>query len=165
MCSETKYLKRYNINKPKPYLLFILAFSFLLISMLGCGGFGLAYEKDLVGKYAVWATDIEEQAAVVKKTSSSGAAGVVPPMVFAYGWNNKFIIAKQHPIVDNSPFIVDIAITNWFIVEVKSEKIHGPLSEQEYIELRQKLGVPDALIFTESIEPSRKSETPMGKPK
>lgn len=137
-----------------------------MIATFACGSFGLLYEKDLVSKYAVWAPDIGEQAAVIKKKDgTNGASGVVPAMVYAYGWNDKFIITKEHPPLGNSLFVVDITKTNWFIVEVKSGTVHGPLTEQGYIELRRKLGMPDTLVFTEFIEPSNKATTPTGKPK
>lgn len=148
----------------KRYSFAILAFSFLLIAIFACGPYGLAYEKELVGKYVVSAVDIEDQAGLIKKTSSDHSNYIISPMVFAYGWNNDFIIAKQHPFPADGGF-ADITTTNWFIVVVASEAVYGPLTEQKYIELRQKLGVPDTLIFTESIDPTYKSETPVGKPK
>lgn len=150
-------------NQKKKRAFFILAFCFFGLATFACGGFGLLHEQDLSGKYAVWIVDREEDAAVVKKTSSNGANGVLPAMIFAYGWNDQFIIAKQHPPLGDSLFVVDINKINWFIIEVASGTDHGPLTEQEYIDLRQKLGVPDSLIFTEFIEPSDRSKTPTGK--
>jgi len=73
-------------------------------------------------------------------------------MVFAYGWNDDFIIAKQHPNPDDFGS-VETDITNWFIIEVATGEVYGPLTEQEYIDLREKLGVPDSLTFTRTIEP------------
>ena len=125
----------------------------LIMATFACG-FGLRYERDLTGKYAVWAIDEIEQASIVKKSGSSGTS-VVGPMVFAYGWNNKFIIVQQHPWMPDSYFAVNMAVTNWFIVETKSGKVHGPLSEQKYMELRRTLGVPASVTFTETLTPSQ----------
>ena len=111
---------------------------------------GLAYEEDLVNGYAVWATDTIEQAAVVKKDKKgSGGVAVVPAMVFAYSWNDDFILSKQHPVKDFTK--VDTSITNWYIVEVVSGKVHGPLSEGEFNKLKTQLKVPAELSFKKII--------------
>ena len=74
-------------------------------------------------------------------------------MVFAYGWNSNFIIAKQHPTKDIMEPTIDTGITNWFIIQVSTGEVYGPLSEQEYTKLREELDVPTELTFTETIEP------------
>ncbi len=132
----------------KPTLWVVLPMLWLT---LACGGIGLAYKHDLTQDYAVWATDLTTQAAVVRKDmQGSGASSVVRPMVFSYGWNEAFIIAKQHPNLDGFDE-VDTDVTHWFIVEVMSDTVHGPLTEDEYHRLRQRLGVPDDLDFTEMV--------------
>jgi hypothetical protein len=73
-------------------------------------------------------------------------------MVFAYGWNEAFIIAKQHPNLDGFDEI-DTGVTYWFIVEVANREIHGPLSETEYLGLRKELAIPRDLDFVKTIEP------------
>lgn len=111
----------------------------------GCPFMGLVYEEDLVDGYAVWAADGIEDAAIVRRhTQSSGAAGVVSPMVFAYAWNDDFIIAKQHPRKDRN---VDRETTHWYVVEVASRRVHGPLDEGEFRELQEGLGIPVDLSF------------------
>jgi len=138
---------------PWPGLCIVLPFALLLLAALACGGIGLAYEHDLTGDYAIWAGDLLEQAAVVKKIpDSSSASTVVNPMVFAYGWNEDFIIAKQHPNLDDFDEI-DTQTTNWFIVNVKTQKVYGPMTEKEFAQRRQELGVPQELTFIRAIEP------------
>ena len=106
---------------------------------------GPVYEEDLVIGYAVWAADVKEDAAIVRKDKGgSGATGVVPRTVFAYGWNDDFIIAMQHPEKDRK---VDKSTTYWYIVEVASGDAHGPLSEDEFNKLRTKLKVPAEISF------------------
>lgn len=120
---------------------------------LACGGIGLAYEHDLVKDYAIWAPDLTEQAAVVQKTpGTSGASVVVGAMVFAYGWDDAYIIAKQHPNLDGFDEI-NAETTHWFIVDVATDEVYGPLTEAEYAEQREVLGVPDDLDFTHIVEP------------
>ena len=107
---------------------------------------GRVYEEDLVNGYAVWAADVMEQAKIVKKhKENSSATLVVPATVFAYGWNDDFIIAKQHPRKKDRK--VDTNLTYWYIVEVASGNVHGPLSEDEFNKLRTKLKVPAEISF------------------
>ena len=113
---------------------------------------GLAYEQDLVADYAVWAVDTRAWTTIVKKVGDSGGSAIVGAMVYAYGWNDDFIIAKQHPNPDLDSRAVDTSVTNWFIVEVETGIVHGPLNEQECVELRRELGVPDELVFTRTVE-------------
>ncbi len=132
-----------------------IALTVVSLSSLACcfAMEGLAYEHDLVADYAVWAVDTRAWTAIVEKISdSSSASTIVGPMVDAYGWNDDFIIAKQHPNPDLDSADVDTGVTNWFIVEVETGTVHGPLSEQEYVELRDELGVPSELVFTRAVE-------------
>lgn len=69
-----------------------------------------------------------------------------------YGWNVDFIIAQQHPVQDGFDEI-NTAVTDWFILEVATGEVHGPLTEAAYIRRRQTLGVPDDLNFTHTVEP------------
>jgi hypothetical protein len=108
-------------------------------------------DHHLTANYTVFAPDLREQAGIIEETSSSGGPYVVAPMVFAYGWNEDFIIARQHP-VSGSFDRVFTGVTNWFILEVATGTVHGPLTEGEYLELRQTLGVPDDLTFTSVID-------------
>ncbi len=102
---------------------------------------GLVYEEDLVGDYAVWATDTMEDAAIVRKgTEPTTADVVVPRMVFAYGWNDDYIIAKQHP--GKGYYEVDKGTTHWYVIEVLTGKVHGPLGEDEFQDLQVDLGIP-----------------------
>ena len=128
----------------------LLSIFAVAIFVAGCPFMGLAYEEDLVNGYAVWATDVIEQASIVRKIKgSSMATGVVSAMVFAYGWNDDFILAKQHPVKDITK--VDTSITNWYIVEVTSGKVHGPLDEGEFNKLKTELKVPAEISFKKII--------------
>jgi hypothetical protein len=89
---------------------------------------------------------------VQKIPASSSAATVIGPMVFRYGWNVDFIIAQQHPVQDGFDEI-NTAVTDWFILEVATGEVHGPLTEAAYIRRRQTLGVPKDLDFTYTVEP------------
>jgi len=132
------------ITLRKLYSIFSICAVMILVG--GCPFHGPIYEEDLVNGYAVWAADIMKDAAIVLKIKgTSGASVVVHPMVFAYGWNDDFIIAKRHP--EKKDRKVDMSITYWYIVEVASGNVHGPLNEDEFDKLRIKLEVPPELSF------------------
>ena len=133
----------------KEKLYCLLSIFAVAILVVGCPFMGLVYKEDLVNGYAVWATDAMVQAKIVKKdkeiSSTTIYTLVVPATVFAYGWNDDFIIAKQHPRKKDRK--VDTSLTYWYIVEVASGNVHGPLSEDEFNKLRTKLKVPAEISF------------------
>ena len=133
----------------KEKLYCLLSIFAVAILVVGCPFMGKVYEEDLVNGYAVWARDAMAQAEIVKKhkkisSTTTVFTSVVPATVFAYGWNDDFIIAKQHPRKDRK---VDTSLTYWYIVEVASGNVHGPLSEGEFNKLRIKLKVPAEISF------------------
>jgi hypothetical protein len=133
----------------KEKLYCLLSIFAVAILVVGCPFMGMVYEEDLVNGYAVWATDVMEQAEIVKKdkeiSSTTIYTLVVPATVFAYGWNDDFILAKRHPRKKDKK--VDTNLTYWYIVEVASGNVHGPLSEDEFNKLRTKLKVPAEISF------------------
>lgn len=77
----------------------------------------------------------------------------IPAKVVALGWNERFIIAKQHPlrsigapVVANGGRIQQVgiyySITNYWILDTGVPEIHGPFSNSEYLRQREALGVP-----------------------
>lgn len=126
------------------FLIFTLT---LCIFLGGCPG-GPVYEDDLGDGYIVIATDVMQDAAIAKKQhSGSGGLSIqlVTSSVFAYGRKGDFIIAKQHPWKDWPYGKADTSLTNWYIVEVASGNVHGPLSENEFQMLRNKLNLPEEI--------------------
>lgn len=129
----------------KEKLYYLLSIFAVAIFVAGCPE-GLIYEEDLVNGYAVWAVDTMEYAAVVHKDKGgSSATSVVPRTVFAYGWNDDFILAKRHPRKKDKK--VDTSVTYWYIIEVTSGDVHGPMNEDEFRKLRTRLKVPEEISF------------------
>ncbi len=118
-------------------LLFLMSFLFMFE--------GLAYEDNLVGGYTVKAGDAKNYAAMYRESE------VIPRMVYAYGWNDDFIIAKRYTTLDGRT--IDLYTTLWYLIEVHNAKVHGPLTEQQFTGLRGELGVPEELTFTKTIQP------------
>ena len=76
--------------------------------------------------------------------------GRIPETVFSVGWNERFIVAKQHPSNNK-------AVTNYFILEMArdskladpSASVTGPLSAVAFEEKAASLGLPQ---FTRTFE-------------
>ena len=125
--------------------IFAVAFA-VVILVVGCPFMGLVYEENLGNGYAVSAVDVMESAAVVHKEKGRLLATVVVPQtVFAYGWNDDFILAKRHPAKKDGK--VDTSLSYLYIVEMASARVDGPLSKEEFNRLRTDLKVPAELAF------------------
>jgi hypothetical protein len=115
--------------------------------ILACGGIGFAYEKELPGKYCLQATDTLEQLCIAKMPTDGGNVyhHVIGKIVYEAGWNDNFIIAKQHP-EGNEKF------TSIFIIRVSDGKMTESRSEADFADQRATLGVPKELTFTWSLD-------------
>ena len=130
----------------KEKLYYLLSIFAVAIFVEGCFQFPV-YREDLGNGYVVVATDVMRDARIVRKDPKRSSWGiqVVPPTVFAYGWNDDFILAKRHPVKKDRK--VDTSVTYWYIIEVTSGDVHGPLNEDEFRKLRTKLKVPEEISF------------------
>ena len=132
----------------KDKLYYLLSIFAVAIFVGGCCFFHFpAYREDLGNGYVVSVTDVMRDASISRKDPKRSSWGiqVVPPTVFAYGWNDVFILAKRHP--ENKDKKVDTSVTYWYIIEVTSGNVHGPLNEDEFRKLRTRLKVPEEISF------------------
>ena len=79
-----------------------------------------------------------------------GPLGLMEGQVFHLGWNQDFIIAKQHPNCDQ-------AETSYFIINIKENQsvafsqtdgVYGPMDEYRFLELFKEMGIPKEVRFT-----------------
>jgi len=96
-------------------------------------------EKHIVGPYHLAYTDISEQTTIYYEVEGFGSVGVIPETVYSVGYNNSFIVAKQHPYSDENG--MNRTITNYFIIPIASQTtftpeagVIGPLGETEFKE-------------------------------
>jgi len=131
----------------------ILKYSWMILSvlLLGCSGID---KEHLIGNYYLTAVDYVDEGKDLSYLLESGNfVGVVSSTVFAVGYNEEYIIVKQHPREFPNP--PDKTITKFFIVPIKN-KVHqsldenklGPLTELEFKEKRKELRIPEDLTFT-----------------
>ena len=132
----------------KEKLYYLLSIFAVAIFVGGCCFFHFpAYKENLGNGYAVYAADVMRDVCIIRKDPKRSPWGiqVVPSTVFAYGWNDDFILAKRHP--EKKDRKVDTSVTYWYIIEVTSGDVHGPLNEDEFRKLRTKLKVPEEISF------------------
>ncbi|MFI5196425.1 MAG: hypothetical protein ACHQD8_04985 [Chitinophagales bacterium] len=116
----------------------------------GCGGRGLAIKENIFGNYFLVARDdVGQLSLAYHETGIESIYGIViAQTVFAVGYNEHYIIVKQHPDGDKQ-------ITNYYILPIKKgmdwgtkNGLIGPLTLEQFNEKRIALNIPDGLNFT-----------------
>ena len=121
--------------------------SFLACMLTSCGGF--VYKKEIANGYYLIAIDSDEQMALGRKSDSSYIT-VIPETIFAIGWDESFIIAKQHPRTSSFPqgYKVNKDETFFYLLRIKDDQVFGPMPEPAYLKKRNELRVDENLSFT-----------------
>jgi hypothetical protein len=106
----------------------------LLLAQLTACWQTVIFDEKITGLYRLSAIDISEQMSVCYELKDEDSCvGRIPETVFSVGWNEHFIVAKQHPSNDKS-------VTNYFILDMRKDakfldpsvSVTGPLSEAQY---------------------------------
>ena len=105
----------------------------------GCGLFDSGTDN-VVDDYEVTWIDLHEQRALYKHEE------LVPPYVFAVGHNSKFVFAKQHPLLSDSPEKIDKTVVNYYIIErtrngFQDKPKYGPLTKVQFENMCAELGI------------------------
>ena len=120
-----------------------------LSSMIGCDSFN---QKQLIGNYYLIESSYKEDSKSLSYSLGSGNFNdVVSQTVFSVGFNEDYIIAKQHPKKYKVP--ANKSITNYFIIAMKDSssyygKVNGPFTESEFLVAKKSLGISGKLKFT-----------------
>jgi len=121
----------------------------------GCSS--LVIENHLVGNYYLTAPDEYNQLALTYHAPDDGSTYgvIISGTVFAIGYNEKYLIAKQHPYIFAMP--LDTTITKYYILPLKDSfdfrtmnGLIGPMTKNQFILKRHELGIPDSLTFTKA---------------
>lgn len=129
--------------KPFRATLVLLA-SFLL------SGCGFVHDEHITGPYRLIAVDIDEQMSVSCDLGDGSAIGRINETVFSYGFNQRYIVAKQHPEGDRS-------ITKYYFLDMTKDSkyadpsmsVFGPFSQAEFEAESQRLDLP---AFSRTLE-------------
>lgn len=124
----------------------------LIFVIFSCSGFAL--KKHVVGNYYLIATDVVEDIDLCyyEPKDNQNYGSITGSTIFAIGFNNKYIIAKQHPRTFPNP--PDTTQTNYYILPIKSSMdwrskngLMGPLTLEQFNEKRKELNIPKELTF------------------
>ncbi|TAJ14735.1 DUF3997 domain-containing protein [Marinilabiliaceae bacterium JC017] len=129
----------------------ILFVSVMLTSCIG----RIVYEEKLTLGYELSAND-DMSGMCIYVNDGQYQIGVIHATVFSVGYNQDFIIAKQHPFVGS---VINKSITNYYIISIK-DKINaspdenkiGPLTQEMFLIKRKELEIPDNLDFSITID-------------
>jgi len=124
------------------------------IILTSCIG-NIVYKKELSAGYELSAND-DMSGMSIYVSDGQYQVGVVNATVFSVGFDENFIIAKQHPFRDNS---INKFVTNYYIVPVKNkinaspdENKIGPLTQEEFLIKRKEMKISDNLVFTITLD-------------
>ena len=118
--------------------------------------FDTVIKKKIIDDYYLHAIDIPETCTVYYNPKEGYSYTITKPTVFATGYNDQYIIAKQHPLIERRHDSIDKSITNYYILPRKEITnwrayqglIIGPLTESEFKEKKKELGIPDEVTFS-----------------
>jgi len=132
---------------------------YLSIPLLFVGCQGLAVKEKIIDNYFLVAADASEWTSLSYHEDNEGAnySSLIEATVFAVGYNDNYMIVKQHPCTLPNP--PDKNITNFYILPLKEgmnwrtkNGLMGPLTEQEFNAKRKELGIPKDLTFTKLLK-------------
>ena len=114
---------------------------------------GEVYQQHLVGPYDLAAIDTEEQTSVYYRLSDGNGIGRIEPTVFSVGWNDRYIVAEQHP--GNNK-----AVINYFYLDMTKDNqladpaasVTGPLIADEFSRKAAELHLPRFRLTLQSLE-------------
>ncbi|WP_411827917.1 hypothetical protein [Luteolibacter sp. AS25] len=114
-----------------------------LLGLLFISGCGFIHDKEITGPYRLIAVDLIEEMSICYNLGNGDAVGRIEGTVFAYGFDQQFIVAKQHPANDRT-------ITRYFYLDMTLDSKHadpsasvtGPLDRPAFEEARLRLKLP-----------------------
>jgi hypothetical protein len=129
----------------KQMIIFLLA----VLTLPFLGGCDV-HREHLVGPYILVAIDSPEQMSVSYDLGDGSSIGRINSVVFAVGWSDHYIVAKQHPMANRS-------ITSFYYLDLSKDSkyaeptnsVVGPLTEAEFAQRQRELGLP---AFTRTIK-------------
>ena len=113
------------------------------MSVLLVSGCGFVHDEHITGPYRLIAVDVDNQMSISYDLGDGSAVGRINETVFAFGFDERFIVAKQHPNGDRS-------VTNFFYLDMTkdsnyadpTDSVTGPLTEKEFESEAKLLNLP-----------------------
>ncbi len=113
-----------------------------LLFFAGCGVFDSGTEWR-GGPYILTWIDDPANVTLNYVLGRSDSVGRIDAQVFAVGWDNRYLVAKQHPNGNKS-------VTNYFFIEAAKDGkyahppkvVSGPFTEAEFAQKKNELNLP-----------------------
>jgi len=113
------------------------------MSVLLVSGCGFVHDEHITGPYRLIAVDVDNQMSISYDLGDGSAVGRINETVFPFGFDERFIVAKQHPNGDRS-------VTNFFYLDMSkdskyadpTDSVTGPLTEKEFESEAKLLNLP-----------------------
>lgn len=124
---------------------------FSLIILTSCAG-PANYSLDLPGNYSIVSTSAHQVTISPKISDSNWGGYVIPTKVTEVAWDDNYILVKQLGLVSDPKSGSNYQIpndndVNFWILEIDSEKVFGPLVEVDFVEKKTELGVSESVIL------------------
>lgn len=124
----------------------------IIFSNLSCDYF---YSKKIAGNYYIIAIDLPFPKNISYDLGDGSYIGVAKGNVIEYAFNKDYILAKQHPAYwEGNEIKINNSIVNYVIIPIKNkvskwpdENKIGPLTKEEFEQMREQLSIPDSLKF------------------
>jgi hypothetical protein len=120
---------------------------------------GVAIKEHIVNDYFLIATDLPNDCDFTYQDSPPDGntfVVIVPATVFAVGFNNQYLIVKQHPRVFPDP--PNKKVTNYYIIPNHKtippnidKEVIGPLTLEQFNQKRKELNI-ESIQFTKVIK-------------
>ncbi|WP_411954864.1 DUF3997 domain-containing protein [Alkalibacillus sp. S2W] len=134
--------------KLRPILIVITS----LVVLVGCAGHS-DYSIDLPGNYSIVKTSSHN---VVISPQKDGVwkSSVIPAKVVEVAGNHQYIIAKQAKLKDDPETESDYLVPdknnyNFWILEIETANVIGPLNNKDFKKKREELKIPEDIVLKE----------------
>jgi hypothetical protein len=125
----------------------------LSVAFIACSRWSLDTYWESDG-YRLIAIDTKSQMSLIFEEDNITLVG---PTIFAVGADERYIVLKQHPALDQHASVFDRSVTNYFIVErtrsqdfrERKRHVKGPMKREEFEILESKLTLP---AFTKTFD-------------
>ncbi|MBN2542163.1 DUF3997 domain-containing protein [bacterium] len=132
----------------------ILSFGMVYFAILTPFGRGfLDFSYRVAGNYVLYRNSAE-QVFVAPEGNWTGENMMIPPRIVEIGWDQKFVLAKQVPVEEESGSDKDGSVDSLFaggprywILDAEVPRVYGPLTEKEFNSLRISLTVHPSVPF------------------
>ncbi|MGE7024408.1 DUF3997 domain-containing protein [Solibacillus cecembensis] len=122
-----------------------------LIMLTGCAGLA-DYSLDLPGNYSIVRTSAHQVKVAPKISESHWGSDVIPTKVTEVAWDDNYILAKQLGLVNDPKSSNGYQIPNnddvhFWILEIKSGEVFGPLDEVNFVEKKNEFDISESVIL------------------